>query len=125
MDERICLDTDACIEIIKGTDIGKFIGDNITDKEIFISSITVFELYLRSFNIDKIDLLLERVNIIAFDGEIAKKSSEIDKDLKRLGIILDIRDLFIAVSCITNDLDFITLNTKHFESIKELKLFKL
>jgi len=125
MDQAVCLDTDVCIEIIRDTPNGRRVIDLVENKEIFISSISVFELYLRNFNLDKIDFFLEKVSILSFDTLAAKKSSEIDKKLKKKGKILEIRDIFIAASCLSKDLELATFNIKHFEKIDELILLKL
>ena len=125
MDQAVCLDTDVCIEIIKDTSNGEKVIELIKNKDVFISSISVFELYLRNFNLDKIDFFLEKISVLNFDTITVKKSSEIDKKLKEKGKILEIRDIFVAASCIVKSLELATFNIKHFESIKELKLLKI
>lgn len=122
MEQKICLDTDICIEIIKDTPEGRKALDMIENYEIFLSSVSVFELYLRDFNLDKIDFFLEKVNILNFDGVLAKNASYLVKDLRERGSLIDFRDVFIAASCIMNDCGLLTLNKKHFERIRGLKL---
>lgn len=124
MDKAVCLDTDVCIEIIKGTSKGIQITETIAEKEVFISSISVFELYLRNFNLDKLDLFLQKVYVLDFDTITAMRSSDIDKDLKKKGKLFEIRYIFIAASCIVNNLGLATFNFKHFESINGLSLLK-
>jgi tRNA(fMet)-specific endonuclease VapC len=36
--------------------------------------------------------------------------------------MIEFRDIFIAATCIVNELPLITLNKKHFKRIEELKL---
>src|SRR3989344_4284338 len=115
MEQKVCLDTGVGIEIIKDTATGVRILGLIEEHEIFISSISVFELYLREFNIEKIDFL-------DFNHLTAIKASDISKYLKDKGLVLEFRDIFIAASCIVNNCSLLTLNKKHFERINGLRL---
>jgi len=125
VEQKICLDTNACIEIANETQIGKKILSMIENSEIFISSISVFELYLRKYNIDNIDFLLERFNILSFDEVCAKEGSNISKELAKGGKLIDFRDIFIAAICTVNNCSLLTLNLRHFKNIKKLKITKL
>ena len=118
MEQKICLDTNACIEIINDTEVGKRIVDRIESYPIFITSIAVFELYLRKSNLDKIDYFLNKFTILPFDDICAREGSSIFKELKKEGKSIDIRDIFISSSCIINQCSLLTLNEKHFENIK-------
>lgn len=120
MDQKICLDTDICIEIIKGREIG--VVRRIIDKQVFISAISAFELYLRNTNLDAIDFFMNQVEILSFDGNVARLASSIDKELKISGNILDLKDLFIAATCMAYNCKLLTLNRRHFERIKGLEL---
>ena len=122
MEQKICLDTDICIEIIKEEEnMGIKLSEYVSDK-VYVSSVSVFELFLRSFNLHEIENFMIDVEILDFDGVIAKKASEIYKDLRKEGKIVDFRDIFIAASCIINNCGLLTLNKKHFERIKGLKV---
>src|SRR3989344_2817847 len=122
MEQKICLDTDACIEIANNTRVGEKILDKIENYEIFISSISVFELCLRKYNIENVDFLLRRFNKLSFDDVCAKEGSEISKELAKKGKVIDFRDIFIAATCIINKFSLLTLNLEHFKDIKELKI---
>jgi tRNA(fMet)-specific endonuclease VapC len=52
------------------------------------------------------------------------KASEVYIHLKKMNKLVDIRDLFIAVSAIIHNLPISTLNYKHFQRIPDLKIFK-
>ncbi len=122
MEQKVCLDTDTCIEIIKDNPKGKEILNLIEDFEIFVSVVSVFELYLRDSGLDKIDFFLERVNILEFDYLSARESSNLFRELKNKGLAIDFRDVFIAATCLVNNCNLLTLNKKHFERISRLKL---
>lgn len=122
MDQKICLDSDVSVEILKSTEKGKILINEINEYEVFISSISIFELFQRETNLYSIEKLLFKINILDFNELSARKASEIIEDLKRKGKMIDIRDLFIASIAISNNCTLATLNKKHFENIKELKL---
>ena len=122
MDQKICLDTDISIEILKETSKGKRFLDLIEESHVFITAISIFELFQRETNLEAAEKLLFRLNILDFNELSARKASEIFKNLKRQGKPIEIRDLFIASTAIANNCTLATLNRKHFEHIKELKL---
>lgn len=125
MDKKICLDTSVCIELVKGNTDVKSELDSYLGAENFISSITVFELFLRKTNLLPIEKFIRDFEIVSIDENIAKKASFIFKDAEKIGRPMDIRDIFIAATCIMHNLEFITLNRKDFEHIRELKLAKI
>ncbi|MBI4159419.1 type II toxin-antitoxin system VapC family toxin [Candidatus Woesearchaeota archaeon] len=125
MEQKVCLDTDVCIEIVNERPNGKGIINSILDKEIFVSSITVFELYLRETNLGKINELLVDFNILPFGVITAKEASAISKSLKKSGLLIEFRDIFIAATCIENKCSLVTLNKKHFERIKGLEILEV
>ncbi len=125
MVEKICLDIDACIFILKNDKKALEIKPIIENSEMFISAVTVFELLLRKTNLNIVEEFIKNFFQLPFDSIIAKKASELYKELSINGEIIDMRDLFIASTCLINNLPLLTFNTKHFERIKNLKLIKL
>mgnify|MGYP001576390840 CR=1 FL=1 len=125
MDKKICLDSDISIEILKNTEKGINFLNLIEKDQVYITTISIFELCLREKNLSHIEELLSRVNILDFSEVSAKKSSEILRNLKSRGEMIDIRDLFIASTAIVNDCVLATLNKKHFKNIKELKIISV
>lgn len=125
MDQKICLDTSACISIINKKDPYRYILDKIFYSKVYVTTISVFELFLRKTNTNQIENFIKDFEILNFDNMAARKSSEILKILKNDGIMIEIRDLFIASTAIANNCTLATLNKKHFESIRELKLLEI
>ena len=125
MEQKICLDSDICIEILKKNPFYERMFDKFHYSDVFISSITVFELFLRNFNLFDVKRFIEYFKVLPFDDSCAIKGSEIMKDLKGRGKVVDFRDVFIASTCIVNDCSFLTLNTKHFENMKGLRLIEI
>ena len=124
MDAKICLDTDISIEILKNTDKGNNFVASISDRDVFISSISVFELYLRETNIFAVEKLVAKTDVLEFSDLCAKKAAEVFKELKKRGITVPFRDLFIASTAIINGCALATLNVKDFKNIKDLKLLE-
>ena len=125
MDKKICLDTDFCIAILKQQPNYEDLLKSILFSKTFITSVSVFELLLRKTNIYQIESFIKDLNLLNFDSRAARKASDIQKELMVMGKIVDIRDLFIASTAITNNCTLATLNRKHFENIKGLKLLDL
>ena len=122
MDTKVCIDTDISIEILKRTDKGINFLNLADDEEVFMAAVSVFELFLREKNAYPVEKLLFKVNILDFSELCARKASDISKELKSKGKPIEIRDLFIAATAIANNCPLATLNRKHFENIKELRL---
>ncbi len=125
MDQKICIDTDITIEIIKDTQLGMNFFNKYKNSEVFISTVSIFELFLREKNLDPIEKLVFNTNIIDFTEACARKAASILKSLKKEGKMIEFRDLFIASTAIVNDCTLATLNIKDFKNIKELKLLEL
>lgn len=125
MDTKVCLDTDVSIEILKNTAKASKFLDLIKDSEVYITTISIFELLLRETNLDAIEKLLSKTSILDFSELSARKAAEIFKDLKRKGQIIPLRDLLIASTTIANNCTLATLNIKDFKNVKDLKLLKI
>ena len=56
---------------------------------------------------------------------VAIKAAQLYHRLKRENKLIDFRDIFIAATCIANNLPLATLNQKHFQRIEDLELYGL
>jgi len=125
MEQKVCIDSDIAIEILKGTKKGAAFLDTCQDKVMCITSISIFELYLREKNLDAIDQFASRTEILSLSEDCARKAAEVFKQLKSSGRLIGIRDIFIAATAIVNQCPLATLNIKDFDRIKELRLHPL
>jgi len=125
MAEKICLDTDICIAVMKGEPKAENLSDLIGSGKLFVTSITVFELYLRKENLHEVASLLNGIFVLNFDEECAIKASAVQKELKAKGAALDFRDIFIASASLVNNCSLATFNKKHFSRIKDLRLLDI
>ena len=124
MDNKICLDSDIIIEILKNNLELKNKLETISKQgDIFCTtSINVFETWFGRENNEIFLNFLEGLYSISFDEDSAKKAAVILNVLKKEGSRIEARDLFIAAICITNNLELLTNNKKHFERLKKLGL---
>ena len=123
---KILIDTSIIIDYIRkinkeNSDLYKYFEN---DYQIYISSITTFEIYtgLNEVNKKLINIIFKKFHEINFDNSIAKNASTIYNDLKKQNQIIEIRDIFIAASAIQYKLPIATKNLKHFSRIKNLNI---
>ncbi|WP_299289401.1 type II toxin-antitoxin system VapC family toxin [uncultured Mucilaginibacter sp.] len=95
------------------------------NEKLFISAVSVYEIYCGAATKDKeknIKLLIKDITILPFDFEASLKAAEIFRQLKAKNQLIEFRDIFIAATCIIENLPISTLNRKHFERIEGLKI---
>ncbi|GGH65199.1 putative nucleic acid-binding protein [Filimonas zeae] len=90
-----------------------------------ISAITEYEIYVGAGlgQLDYWNTFLQKTSVLAFDSEVAKVASELNKQLKKKRKLIDAADLFIASTAIKYRLPLATLNRRHFERIDGLIIF--
>lgn len=123
--ERVALDTSVCIEIMKNKQRGIDISDKIAGDELFLPSVSLFELLMRCTSMEAVEELAGRANILAFEEKAARKAGSIAKELRNKGQPIGINDVFIAATAMANDCALATLDLKDFSKIKGLKLVRL
>lgn len=101
----------------------------IDNENIFISSITVAELYFGAYNSSKIednikllDEFTAEIKILPLNKNSGKIFGKIKSELKKTGEIINDSDLFIASIALHNNLCLVTNNEKHFNRIPELAI---
>ena len=121
------VDTGIFIEHIRAKD--KFhttlylIPENI---ELFVSSVSMYELYMGATTKEKendIRILTEDLQILPFTDAVAFKAAQLYHLLKKQNKLIEFRDIFIAATCLVNDLPLVTLNKNHFKRIEGLNLY--
>ena len=122
MEQKVCLDTDACIEILKDTPKGRKLLLAIEQSEVYLSTITVFELFLRRTNLLPIESLVGKTTILDFDELSARKAAEQFKTLQQAGKPVDLRDVFIASTALMHQCALATFNRRHFWDMEGLRL---
>ena len=123
---RVVVDTSIFIDFLrasdkKNTDLYKIPNRN----EIFISSVTLYELLMGAINEQKredVCLLTDDIIVLPFDEEVSIKASEIYHDLRKANKMIEFRDIFIAATCLIHNLPIKTANKSHFQRIKGLRI---
>lgn len=122
----ILLDSSIIIEYFRKEKKSKSILYQLSGKYRFcLSTITIFEL--------KIGLKTERqwkdyrtlikdIEILPIDEFCIDETVNIYHHLKKQNKLIELADLLIAATAITNSLPLATLNTRHFENIKAIEL---
>lgn len=116
----ILLDTSALIEISHGTSTGYKIKDFLTNQEVYITSISVYEFLYSIKTWEKGLEVIQNIGTISFGKDDAIRSIEIEKELSKKGRIINKLDIFISSIAINRGATLISLD-KHFAGIKELK----
>lgn len=124
--QGMVVDTSIFIEFLRAKDKMKTALFLIPDNEqIYISSVTLYELLMGASTPDKITdikILTDEIPVLPFNDEVAEKSAEIYHQLRQLNKMIEFRDIFIAATCLVNNLPVKTLNKKHFDRIQELSI---
>jgi predicted nucleic acid-binding protein len=125
----ICLDTSILIDFYRKKDKSKSSLFKLTERHVLfaVSSITEYELYLGSSDEQNIfwDKFFSQITILPFNTKSAKLSAKIYQQLKSKNKLIDTPDILITGTAMSNNLPLATLNRKHFERIKDLKLVDL
>ena len=93
--------------------------------DLFVSSVSMYELYMGATTKEKendIRIITEDLQILPFTNTVAFQAAQLYHQLKKQNKLIEFRDIFIAATCIVNDLPHVTLNKKHFNRIESLKL---
>ena len=127
-DKIILADTSILIDYFRKTDKANSKWINLFDQgyDFSISAITHYEIYsgATSNQLSFWESVLNRTAVIPFDKIVAQAAVEINNSLKRKRKQIEMADLFIASTAISNDLPFLTLNKMHFDRIDNLRLME-
>ena len=120
------VDTCIFIDFLRAKDKTDSLLFRVSDEnQICISSVTLYELLMGATSPEKINdikLLTDEIPVLPFDEIVARESSLTYHKLRKVNKMIDFRDIFIAATCIVNDLPLLTLNKSHFERVKGLKI---
>ncbi len=124
----IFLDTDVCIELLRGNQ--RVIQNARLYREKFgLSFMCVAELYYGAQNsaypTDNkllVDRFLLTLSVVHTDPEILMKFGDLKSRLKKQETLIPDADLFIASTALVKGQLLVTGNTKHFQRIEGLKI---
>jgi len=122
----IIVDTDVLIEIF---DKQSQRGDTALQKldrsgeEVVITSITLHEILFGHYKYNKKIKNVFQIETIEFNKKDAGLSAKIEFELEKKGKMISRTDTMIAAIAINRKAKIYTFNNKHFQNIKQLKLF--
>ncbi|MAH07617.1 hypothetical protein CMI38_05210 [Candidatus Pacearchaeota archaeon] len=114
-----CLDTNIVIDLLKGDRELSLKLDSIEGR-LFISPITIFELFKGIINEDEVRVIedmLSEFSILEFSIDVGKTFGELFRNLKNSGRTIPESDLMIASFIKSHNLIFVTRDKKHFDNI--------
>jgi tRNA(fMet)-specific endonuclease VapC len=124
----ILLDSSIFVELFRKKDKEKtqFYSLARTYKILCISSITAYEIGIgnRDSHSDYWEELCENLRILPFDKECSDTAITIYLDLLKANKMIDLADILIGATALTNSIPIATLNDKHFNRIKGLEIIK-
>lgn len=122
---RILIDTSVLIDHLRRKRKDKTLFFELAQNyHCLILAITQFEFWVGSTlqNREYTEKLLALLPVLPFNAACAEVAADIYHILKARNQLIPLPDIFIAATAIENDLPFQTLDRKHFERIKNLRL---
>ncbi|BCU77324.1 type II toxin-antitoxin system VapC family toxin [Luteolibacter sp. LG18] len=125
------LDTNVCIDVLRGRKNVVARISACSPKECFISVITEFELFQgaarapverRTDEHAKVARLVSCLPIVPFDSECARIAAQVNADLLHAGTPVSITDVFIAATALRHGWPVVTNNKRDFQRISGLTL---
>ncbi|TAL55715.1 MAG: type II toxin-antitoxin system VapC family toxin [Nanoarchaeota archaeon] len=119
------LDTNFVIDMFKGVKDAVEKAEQIdkTSEPIFITAITIFELWQGKKDHkknEKLSQFIEAFGLLSLDAESAKLGGDIQADLISRGMRVDSEDCMIAGIALKNNQTVVT-NDEHFSRMKGLR----
>ena len=122
----IIVDTDILIDIFdKQSERGNIALQKLerSGEDIAITSITLHEILFGHYKFSKKVRDILNINTIEFNKDDAELSAKIEFDLEKKGKNISRTDTMIAAIAINRKAKIYTFNKKHFQMIKQVKLF--
>jgi len=125
MNGRRLLDTNIIIALFAGEDL--VLRRLARQREVFVSSIVVGELYYGAFkshhrkeNLQRIDEFVSHNTVLDCNAETARFYGQAKDNLRAIGRPIPENDLWIAATALQHDLKLVSRDA-HFELIRGLK----
>jgi predicted nucleic acid-binding protein len=122
----IIVDSDVLIEIFdKNSKKGRIALEKLekSGDDIAITSLNLHEILYGHFKLNKKVKGIVEINVIEFNKKDAQLSAKIELDLEKKGKIIPRFDAMIAAIAINRNAKIFTFNKKHFQNIRQIKLF--
>ena len=124
--QTIMIDTSILLDYYRKTDKENSVWIRLIREgfRFAISSVTKYELYsgATSLQVSFWDDVLKSLEVISLDEASVDIAVEINAVLKKNRKQIDLADLFIAATAVSNGLPIATLNKKHFERVDKIEI---
>ena len=125
-----CLDSDFLVAVLRGDPQAKRRLEQLdAEGRHSTTSVTSFELFYgahrsreRVKNVEEVERLLERLDVLPFDRKSSERAGEELAALAAKGRAVEFRDAMIAAVAISNGLHLVTRNADHFSRFKGLEV---
>lgn len=124
--KKLLLDTSVIIDFLRRTEKQETLLYKLSQEQLYISIVTHTELYAgksvwehRKAK-EELEELFSGINILSFGEDISKLAGKIKARRHNISLL----DCIIAATAIRQEIGLVTLNTKDFENIESLNLFK-
>lgn len=125
---RVVIDTGIFIDHLRSRNKSKTVLYNLPENaEIYVSTITLYELYMGATTPQKwieVKELTDDIPELSFTKSISQKAAAIYQELKKENKIIEFRDIFIAATSLVHNMPILTLNKNHFARIKGLEVLE-
>lgn len=106
------------------------ISDSFHSYDIFVSTVSVHELYVGESTFrggipESIDALVHAFTIVNYTEEQAKIAGKLMRDAKKVGLTHTFTDMAIAACAIFLNAQLVTANIKHFKDVPNLEIFDI
>ena len=125
------LDADWIINVTAGNRSSAAIIDRLSPQGISVSWATVGEVYEIAYNspnpaaqLDIYRRFLLPFQMVGLNEPIVECFAEIRSYLRRRGEIISDFDIILAATALQHDLTVLTFNTRHFERIPDLRIYR-
>lgn len=123
------LDTNTLIYFFKGQgNVSQYLVNTSPDL-IYVSSITLFELYtgiakstMPEKRTQQLKQLLSKIKVLHFDDKSAVIAANIRASLEKQGTPIGVLDILIASIALVNNLTVVTHNVKEFSRVSSLNI---
>lgn len=123
---KICIDTGVLIDYHRKTIVERSFWYELsqTYSDFSVSVITQYEIFTGSNPKQEQNwiTIFDKLSILPISPEVCQIAVETERLLKRKRKSIDLKDLFIAATCLQHKLPLATLNVKHFENIDDLQI---
>ncbi|SRR6266568_3729324 len=123
--KKFLLDTSIIIDFLRSKDKTSTIHYRLAKEKLFTSILTYTELFAGKSVWEKkqarqeLETIFTDISILPLNKTTAEKAGFFKATYKNLYLV----DAIIAATAITENIQLVTLNTKDFAQIKEIKLF--